>query len=80
MRIKEQIAAAPRSVQVEARENFIDQKFKRRLKRTVAAVTASVAQSPNLVDPLPNGLKEIPQASDEPTTEAPAAPVTPPKK
>jgi len=46
----------------------------------VAAVTASVAQSPNLVDPLPNGLKEIPQASDEPTTEAPAAPVTPPKK
>lgn len=53
MRIKEQIANAPRSVEVTTRETFIDQKFKRRLKRTITDVKASVSQSPTIVDPLP---------------------------
>lgn len=35
LKIKEQIAAAPKPVVVEARENFIDSKFKRQLKKQV---------------------------------------------
>lgn len=33
MKIKEQIAAAPKPTTVKVREDFIDQKFKRRLKK-----------------------------------------------
>lgn len=33
LKIKEQIASAPKPVMVEVRENFIDNKFKRKLKR-----------------------------------------------
>lgn len=33
MRIKEQIGSAPKPVNVKAREDFVDQKFKRRLKK-----------------------------------------------
>lgn len=33
IRIKQQIAAAPKPTNVQAREEFIDQKFKRRLNR-----------------------------------------------
>jgi len=33
LRIKAQIASSPKTTDVKARENFIDQKFKRRLKR-----------------------------------------------
>lgn len=35
LKIKQQIAAAPKPVVVEARENFIDNKFKRQLKKQV---------------------------------------------
>lgn len=33
LRIKQQIASAPKTTTVQAREDFIDQKFKRRLKK-----------------------------------------------
>ena len=35
MRIKQQMAVAPRSTQVVARENFIDQRLKRRVRKAV---------------------------------------------
>lgn len=47
MKIKQQIATAPKPTNVKAREDFIDQKFKRRLrklKRDVAADATSVDQ------------------------------------
>lgn len=44
LRIKENLGAAPKASTVKAREDFIDQKFKRRLRRmTETAVTAPVA-------------------------------------
>lgn len=42
LRIKQEIAAAPKPTTVAARENFIDQKFKRRLKRLKKDATQSV--------------------------------------
>lgn len=33
LKIKEQISTAPKTTDVKAREDFIDQKFKRRLKK-----------------------------------------------
>jgi hypothetical protein len=47
LRIKQQIASAPKTTNVKAREDFIDQKFKRRIKklnRDVAKVVADTAQ------------------------------------
>lgn len=43
LKIKQQIAATPKSAPVQARENFIDQRFKRRLKRSKAPVVADPA-------------------------------------
>ena len=42
IKIKEQIASAPKTITVTAREDFIDQKFKRRLNRQIKEVTAQV--------------------------------------
>lgn len=55
LKIKQQIASAPKPTQVQAREDFIDQKFKRRLKRmnTEAAAAAASSQSASGDDPLP---------------------------
>ena len=55
LKIKQQIASAPKPTQVQAREDFIDQKFKRRLKRMNAAATEAAAaqQSAAALDPLP---------------------------
>jgi hypothetical protein len=44
MKIKQQIAAAPKAVTVKAREDFIDQKSKRRLNRQIREVVATVAE------------------------------------
>ena len=44
MKIKEQIAAAPKTITVTAREDFIDQKFKRRLNRQIKEVTAQITE------------------------------------
>lgn len=44
LKIKEQMAATPKPVPVKARENFIDQRFKRRIKKIpdVAIETADI--------------------------------------
>jgi len=39
LKIKNQIASAPKTTSVKAREDFIDQKFKRRLKRLKRDIT-----------------------------------------
>ena len=44
LKIKQQIAGAPKSITVKARENYIDQKFKRRLKRQIETVKQEVAE------------------------------------
>lgn len=44
LKIKQQIAAAPKTTTVKAREDFIDQKFKRRLNRQTREVVAQVAE------------------------------------
>ena len=64
LKIKQQIASAPKPTQVQVREDFIDQKFKRRLKRlnTEAAAAAVANQSAADVDLLPD---EVDQDQDE---------------
>jgi len=42
LRIKEQMAKAPKSTTVKAREDFVDQKFKRRLKRLKQTAIAPI--------------------------------------
>ena len=43
LRIKQQMASAPKTTTVQAREEFIDQKFKRRLKKMKRDVASSVS-------------------------------------
>jgi len=43
LKIKQQISAAPKTTDVAARENFIDGKFKRRLKRAQRQVSEQIA-------------------------------------
>jgi hypothetical protein len=54
MKIKQQMASAPKSTTVKAREDFIDQKFKRRLKKMKQDVVADVAAEDQPVDPESN--------------------------
>ncbi|TFH10497.1 MAG: hypothetical protein E4H14_02435 [Candidatus Thorarchaeota archaeon] len=42
LKIKQQMASAPKTTTVQAREAFIDQKFKRRLKKMKRVVTEQV--------------------------------------
>lgn len=66
LKIKQQIASAPKPTQVQAREDFIDQKFKRRLKRLNTEAAASAAnQSAADLDPLP----EVDEQEDDAATE-----------
>ena len=44
LKIKQQIASAPKPTSVKAREDFIDQKFKRRLKRLKRDVTKKAVE------------------------------------
>lgn len=53
MKIKAQIATAPKPVTVKTREDFIDQKFKRRLARQTREVTAEVNVEPLDVEEQP---------------------------
>ena len=50
LKIKQQIASAPKTTNVEARENFIDQKFKRRIKKLTRDVS-QVASEPSRSEP-----------------------------
>lgn len=46
LRIKENLATAPKGSTVKAREDFIDNKFKRRMRRLTEATAAAPAVSP----------------------------------
>lgn len=54
IKIKQQMASAPKTVTVKAREDFIDQKFKRRLARQtreiVSTITAAEVPTEKLED------------------------------
>ena len=52
LKIKEQIASAPKTTNVQAREDFIDRKFKRRLKKTADSVKDN--QSAGEIDTSPS--------------------------
>lgn len=56
LKIKQQMASAPKTTDVQAREDFIDQKFKRRLKRMTLDVKQTVAETQEAadLDPLPD--------------------------
>lgn len=43
LKIKQQIASAPKSTNVRAREDFIDQKFKRRIKKLKTDIISTAA-------------------------------------
>lgn len=45
LKIKQQIATAPKPTNVKAREDFIDQKFKRRMKKLKRDITEIAAPS-----------------------------------
>lgn len=50
LRIKQQMASAPKTTTVQAREDFIDQKFKRRLKKMKRDVASTVSSDAILAD------------------------------
>ena len=47
LKIKQQMASAPKPTNVKAREDFIDQKFKRRLKKLKNDIVSTAAPVPN---------------------------------
>ena len=49
LKIKEQLASAPTPVEVKARQNFIENRLKRRLKKTVPVETTEV--KPEMPEP-----------------------------
>lgn len=51
LKIKSQIASAPKTTSVQAREDFIDQKFKRRLKKLKREVAKKVQTAEINVEP-----------------------------
>lgn len=72
LRIKETLGQAPKGATVQAREDFIDNKFKRRLRRLTETAAATPAQTIQAVTPEP--------AVDTAADVAPAAQVIPKKK
>ena len=70
LKIKEQIAAAPKTVNVTAREDFIDNRLKRRLKRQTQEVIAQVEINTDAADIDPEEI-EAPDnnITTEPTTK-----------
>lgn len=50
LKIKQQMASAPKPTNVRAREDFIDQKFKRRIKKLKSDVVSTT--SPQSIDPV----------------------------
>jgi DNA polymerase sigma len=51
LKIKQQIAAAPKTTEVKTRESFIDQKFRRRLKKLTKDAKTQVAERETPVEP-----------------------------
>lgn len=54
LKIKQQIASAPKTTNVKAREDFIDQKFKRRLKKMKRDAIDTVTPSADTPQPEPD--------------------------
>lgn len=54
LKIKQQIASAPKTTNVKAREDFIDQKFKRRLKKMKRDAIDAVTPSADTPQPEPD--------------------------
>jgi hypothetical protein len=50
LKIKEQIASTPKTVDVKAREAFIDKKLSRRIKKVKRVAKQEVSVEPNIVD------------------------------
>lgn len=63
LKIKQQIAAAPKTVEVKNRENFIEQRNKRRLKKMAKAVTAAVKEV--VVEPVLTTNDSAAESSDD---------------
>lgn len=53
IRIKQQMESTPKQAPVQARENFIDQRAKRRLNRSSSAIVQSPTVEPVSIDPTP---------------------------
>lgn len=51
LKIKQQMASAPKPTNVKAREDFIDQKFKRRLKKLRNDIVSTTPPVAVLMDP-----------------------------
>lgn len=66
LKIKQQIASAPKATTVKAREDFIDQKFKRRLKRQIREVSAQAVE----VSTEPTDLTNATTSNDKPVQDA----------
>lgn len=65
LRIKAQIASAPKTTNVQAREDFIDAKFKRRLKRVKRNVAQPQLAEVKVEPTLPNTDTNIKNAEDQ---------------
>jgi hypothetical protein len=50
LKIKQQLATAPKPTNVKAREDFIDQKFKRRLKKISRTIVDTAGPGDDFVD------------------------------
>jgi len=73
LKIKEQLASAPTPMEVKNRQNFIENRLKRRLKKKLPVVEkAAVEVEPTLPEPLETVLKEEEILPNE-ETKAPAA-------
>lgn len=65
--IKEQMAAQPAPLEVRARENFIDRKLRRRIKKSAVAVTENVAKTKDdvVTPPMPAPVEDQGDLIDE---------------
>lgn len=73
LKIKEQLASAPTPMEVKNRQNFIENRLKRRLKKKLPVVEkAAVEVEPNLPEPEKSALEEEILPKEE-TTKTPAA-------
>ncbi len=75
MKIKEQIASAPAPLEVKARQNFIESRLKRRLKKAQAAVSIESTEiEAEPIMPEPAAVKEEATAHIEDVVEETPAP------
>ncbi len=82
MKIKEQIASAPTPLEVKARQNFIESRLKRRLKKAQAAVaveSTNVETEPTMPEPSTATVKAETEHIED-AVQAQTEPPAPPKK